>query len=115
LSLSYVHGISDNAVTSIVNNLKHSLEELDLSVSSITLAKLMELKSMTKLKVLNCRHLQSNEIKTLSNNLPHLKKPINEDGLCIGLYDRADPEEGFWEIDAKQLEIFRDHTVNWVG
>ena len=33
----------------------------------------------------------------------------------IGLYDQADPEEGFWEIDAKQLEIFRDHTVNWAG
>ena len=53
IRLSCVFGISNNFVTTIINHLKHSLEEIDLSSNDITLDKFMEFKSMPKLRILN--------------------------------------------------------------
>ena len=63
-------------MTSIIDNLKQSLEELELPLHTITFDKLLELKLMPKLKKLNCSGCMMNEIETLKNNLPH----VNLDG-----------------------------------
>ena len=98
-------GITNETVTTIIRRLKQSLEELDLYRSDVTLDKLLELKLMPKLKVLNCFHLKEDEIATLKNNLPHMT--INEKDVSVGWADGTyEPEDGFWEIEAKQLKIF---------
>ena len=78
----------DEIIEAIIRSFKQSLEELEL-YGSATFAKLLELRSMPKLKVFNCyksdflsmlyhSELKKDEVKTLSNNLPHLIRPINE-------------------------------------
>ena len=78
---------NNHPVTAIIRYLNHSLEELELHNCDVTIAKLVELRSMLKLKVFNCYHpisfLKEEEIKTLTNNLPHLIRPINEKKLQI--------------------------------
>ena len=109
LDLSNMADVTDDHLTAIIEHLKNSLEELDLSYTTggFTLEKLLELKSMPKLKVFQCYHLKEDEIKTLENDLPNLIKPIK--GLHMGLSLHGNPKDGFWEIQAKQLKIFKQH------
>ena len=46
--------ITNNSITNIIENLKSTLVELDVTCLNVGYAKLIELKSMPKLKVLNC-------------------------------------------------------------
>ena len=69
--------VSDNSLTSINRNLKNTLEELDVTGCwSITDTKLLEMRSMPKLKVLNyfkkwVRDRNCN-YENLEKNLPQL-------------------------------------------
>ena len=78
----------DKIIEAIIRNFKQSLEELELD-GSATFTKLLELRSMPKLKVFNCYGASSNfrlkedEVKTLTNNLPYLIRPINEKEIEI--------------------------------
>ena len=99
-------------MTTIIHFLKHSLEELDLNVLrqygfDVSLEKLMELKSMSKLKYLICSHeLTDDEIKTLKKNLPQVKEIKTMSDLKI-----AQSEERFWQTsDVKELKVFK---ANW--
>lgn len=114
LDLSGSKGITNNAVTTIIGHLKDSLEELDLTFTNgmtlapITLSKLLELKAMPKLKVFQCATLKDDEIRNLSNNLPHLMQPIKtlEDNER-DLLNFSTNMDQIWDIKAKQLKIFR--------
>ena len=64
--------ISNNSVTSIVDHLKPSLQELGLHGNDIDVNKLIELKSMPKLKLLKCQ-LLDDELKYLKEQIPHVK------------------------------------------
>ena len=66
--------ITQNSLTCIIENLKHSLVILRLCNTKLYLNELLQLRSMSKLKVLNCSHLIfcPNDLKHLKEALPDL-------------------------------------------
>lgn len=73
--------ITDDSITSIVEHLKPTLEELDVSFCNISGDKILELRSMPKLRVLNFLYLPENpediqmrfhEVKNLKKQLPNI-------------------------------------------
>ena len=74
LDLALSRSITDNSLTSIKENLKNTLEELDICCcDKITDAKLLEMRSMTKLKVLNYfKPWNPKNYEDLKKNLPQL-------------------------------------------
>ena len=89
--------ISSASVNDITEHLSHSLEELDVMETRISTEKLLELRSMPKLRILNC----SNPPITLYKQLPNLG--INHGHLKIADSDESyKPQDGFWEIKVKQ-------------
>ena len=76
LRLHYCFPITDSAITSIIKELKNTLETLDLyTCGKVSFSKLMELSVMTKLKYLNI--WSKKDIERLRIELRNLK--INED------------------------------------
>ena len=72
LNLSW-NSITDNSLTSIVKNLKNSLEELDIGrCYNITDAKLLEMSLMPRLKILNYFMPHNSNYEDLKKNLPQL-------------------------------------------
>ena len=103
--------ITEDTITTIIRHCSESLVKLDVSESEsqsdnfIEYIKLLELKSMKKLKVLNCYSLHSDEISSLRKQNPHLR--VNSEDLKIALpnhYFKSD--QGFWEIESKQVQVF---------
>ena len=75
IDLALSRSITNNSLTSIKENLKNTLEELDISwCGQITDAKLLEMRSMTKLKVLNYFKAwdHNNNYEDLKKILPQL-------------------------------------------
>ena len=74
LNLAKSRSITNNSLTSIIENLKYTLEELDITwCGKITDTKLLEMRSMPKLKVLNYfKKWDPNDYKDLKKNLPQL-------------------------------------------
>ena len=106
LDLHDATGLSDESVTFIVNHLSDTLEELNLTGCYFSLEKLLELKSMKKLKVLRCSD------SYLSNIQHHLKDSIKDIGkgeLDIANSSKFQHEKEIWEIQAEKLEMFREH------
>ena len=68
-----LNSITDETLTSVMENLKNTLEELDIGTCcNITDSKLLEMKSMPKLKVLNYFNPWDSNYEDLKNNLPQL-------------------------------------------
>ena len=68
-----LNSITDETLMSIMENLKNTLEELDIGTCwNITDSKLLEMKSMPKLKVLNYFNPWDSNYEDLKNNLPQL-------------------------------------------
>ena len=88
---------------SIIEHSKLTLEELSLSYTNVNYAKLTELKRMSKLKTLNCLHIELLEIDKLKLKMPQLW--INQQIKVASMGDGGsfETEEGFWEIQAKQI------------
>ena len=72
LSLNSNIELTDATITSIINNLKHSLVALSIACDEISFEKVLELKSMPKLRVLNYG-FKSWHTMVLRKKLPHLK------------------------------------------
>ena len=74
LNLAKSRSITNNSLTSIIENLKNTLEELDITwCCKITDTKLLEMRSMPKLKVLNYfKAWDPNNYEDLKKNLPQL-------------------------------------------
>ena len=72
LSLDSNEKLTDASITSIINHLKHSLEGLEIACDEISFEKVLELKSMPKLRVLNYG-FKSWHTMVLRKKLPHLK------------------------------------------
>lgn len=99
-------------MTVLTRYLKHSLEELEIFASNdsdMTFEKLLDLRSLQKLRIFNCYGLRliREEITTLERTLPHLIRPINEK-MIYKLGD-DNPEEGIREIHGKKLKIFAEN------
>ena len=112
LSLLFSKHKNDASVTALTRYLKHSLEELEIFASNdsdMTFEKLLDLRSLQKLRIFNCYDLRliREEITTLERTLPHLIRPINEKMIYkLGV---VNPEEGISEIHAKKLKIFAEN------
>jgi len=114
LDLQWTSGITSQTVTLIVNHLKHTLEELDLTgfkaITKTPMKKLLEFKSMQNLRIL-CLCGFDHELMPLTNSLPKLTRPINQienAGLDIAFSTAYDdpPKNGFWDVNAKQMKLF---------
>ena len=103
--------ISNNALTNIIEHLSGTLEKLDVHETKIKLAKMLELKSMEKLKVLNWFPLVKDgfeQEQILKEKLPYLSVNNEPKGIKIASSSQIfNPESGFWEIHAKRLSLFR--------
>ena len=115
LNLSHT-SITNNSVDSIA---KHSsLEKLDVSNTNIDSTGLLRLGTIRTLKVLNyCLKDKKIDENNLRKNLPQLS--INkEDLLNIATSNNTSTtnyvsyEDGFWEIKAKQQELFTEKIRN---
>ena len=96
--------ITNNSINDIVKYLKSTLEELDVSKTNIDFSKLVELKSLPKLRVLRCFLKKSEEMESLKLQLPFVN--INREYLKIADSEDSDDSDMIWDIKAKQLEIF---------
>ena len=107
--------ITNDSLTHIIKNLQHTLEKLNvympyyrttrhidgsITYRTFTYAKLTEMKSMPKLKVLNFFGFSDQEKEDLNKVMPFVK---------FGKFFTADerelsPPDGIWDVQAKQLE-----------
>ena len=78
LNLAYVRKLTDISLTSIILNLKFTLEELDIGYCQlITHTKLLEMKVMPKLKTVNYETENSRNFHQLKKTLPQLTRNNN--------------------------------------
>ena len=94
--------ITNDSVHSIIEQLKTSLEKLDVSGTNVDFATLLELKSMPALKALIC----DEDIENLKQQLPHIK--INEERhLYIAKpFFGFDYKNWIWDIREKVQNLF---------
>ena len=105
LRILHLQGTSifDESITTIVKELKPTLEELDVSVTHIRLAKLLDLGAMPNLRVLHCYNIIG-EISTVKNSLPNVK--INDSLLKVADSEQNfKPEDGIWDVETKRIEL----------
>ena len=112
LDLSQCDLIGNPSLTNIIQSLKLSLEELDISGTNIDSAKILELQSMSRLKLLICSDFE--DIFALQGLLPNLTIELcGRINIASSMLPKSSVqqdlqlEEGFWEIDAKQLQLFK--------
>jgi len=76
--------ITNRSLTSIIQNLKNTLEALNLTHTGVRFFKLLELMSMPKLKVLSCHNctLTTEEENSLRKHLPN----VNVNALPIYMF-----------------------------
>ena len=103
--------ITEDSITNIIRHLPNSLIKLDVSESEsqsdnfIEYLKLQELKSISRLKVLNCYSLHSDEISSLRKQMPQLS--INTEDLKIAQPNQClSSDEGLWEVKVQQIQVF---------
>jgi hypothetical protein len=104
------NSITNIALNSIVKNLRPTLEELDVNFTKVTFEKVLELRSMEKIRILNCRKL--NRFETM-NLRQLLNVRINQNSSTFQVADsnsESKPKEMFWKIKAKQLPLFQTNT-----
>ena len=101
--------ITNLSLNSIIENLRPTLEEIDVNFAKVTFEKLLELGSMEKIRILNFRKL---------NNYHYLRQRLNvrinhnSNKLQVANSNSsAKPKEMFWKIEAKQLPLFQTNPI----
>ena len=97
--------ITNLSLNSIIENLRPTLEEIDVNFAKVTFEKLLELGSMEKIRILNFRKL--NNYHYLRQ---HLNARIDHNSNKLQVADSnssAKPKEMFWKIKVKQLPLFQ--------
>ena len=92
----------------ILHHLKQTLEELNVNDNKINFENLIQLKSLPRLKVLNCLYLHNfDEIETLRKHLPHLI--INRKTVSAAAPNSIfEPKFGLWDIKVNQLDLLQE-------
>ena len=107
------NSITNLSLNSIVENLRPTLEELDVNYTKVTFEKVLELRSMEKIRILN--FWKSNHYPYEAMNLKKLLNlRINHNSSTVQVADSnssAKPKEMFWKIKAKQLSLFQANPV----
>ena len=100
--------ITKDSVTMILHHLKQTLEELNVNDNKINFENLIQLKSLPRLKVLNCLYLHNfDEIETLRRQMPHLI--INRKTVSAAAPNSSfEPKVGLWDIKVNQLDLFQE-------
>ena len=105
--------ITNDSLTYIIRSLQHTLKKLNINLcDGITYAKVTELRSMPKLRVLNYGRrwdiggrveLSDGEKENLKKLMPLLRfyEPICADERKLL------PADGIWDVEAKQFEYFK--------
>ena len=104
------NSITNLAMNSIVENLKPTLEELNVNFTKVTFDKVLELRFMEKIRILNCRKL--NRFETI-NLRELLDIRIKKNSTTIHVADSnssGKPKEMFWKVKANQLPLFQANT-----
>ena len=110
--------IANDSVHSIIELLKTTLEKLNVNITNVDFATLLQLKSMPKLKTLICfDHHEDTE--NLKQQLPHISinkaitfyiaKPFNEAMNRMTGFDETD---WIWEIRAKKQNLFAKAVID---
>ena len=97
--------ITNDSIESMAKHL-NSLEKLNIENTNIDFSSIIQVKSISTLKVLRCSSSFSwDKIENLKLQLPHIS--INEDHLDIASSKNEDVDlDWFWEIRAKQQDLF---------
>jgi len=105
--------ITNDSVHSIIEQLKTSLEGLNVYQTYVDFATLLELKSMPALKILICdeydKYPEDNGIENLKHQLPHIS--INEERYLyiakpFKLANDNEDCDWIWEFRAKEQNLF---------
>ena len=94
----------------IIRNLKFTLEQLDISDTSVNYDGIVELKSMQKLQVLNhftvFNSMRDEDEAKLLSLFQHLA--FNDESIVIATaFKDLLLKDGFWEIESKQVPMFK--------
>jgi len=96
LDLRSTYYLSNITLTNVIENLKYTLEKLDLTCFWVRdLTKYYELKSMPKLEYLRMANLSNDEVVTLKNQLPNVK--IGRDFLKIAKFIVPPEKESMYD------------------
>ena len=76
-------------------------------LTGVHLDKLLELKTMPKLKILTCLHLNCQEFNVLKNILPRIL--INEELFSVVGGPNEFNQFSIWEVRADQTDLFEDN------
>ena len=105
--------ITNYGLNEIIKNLNNSLEELDVSATLVNDSGLLELRNMPKLRSLMHNSiylfLTDEEVENLTEQLPILS--INN-SLTRQYSDRIGNQNGIWEINSKEIELFQNVTFH---
>ena len=110
LNLSYT-SITNSSVNSIA---KHpSLEKLDVSNTEIDSTALLQLGTSRTLKVLKVKKIDENNLRKMLLNISINKEDLYNIATSnnISTTNYVSYEDGFWEIKAKQQELFTPRAV----
>ena len=103
--------ITNESLDIISENLELTLEELNIDFCSIIKytkpfdCKMVELKSMARLRVLNCDKISEDRIGNLRRELPHVT--INQERVTNDT-ESFSPMDGIWEVRVKPMELFQE-------
>ena len=102
--------ITHTSITSIIEHLKLTLEELDVSnCQKIRLSSLCYLKSMKRLKVLNCQRKKQDQ-DILKSYMPNLIIDQSERLKIAKPNQVYKAKDGFWKIQCKSVQLKLKHS-----
>ena len=108
LELRYTQ-ITDKSINTLIEYASENLVRLGVDTySNVEFFKILELKSMSKLKVLNFygEDLSLDERQSMKKYLAHVS--INREPIQIACSNqRFQPENGLWDKPVKQIEVFQ--------
>ena len=112
--------ITNASLPIICQNLKHTLEKLDVSDTNISFDKISEFsyefRSMPKLKFLNCSYRGSDDVKNLGKKLP--KIGINQGHFHIAntwISFTCGPYDQIKKIDGKTPGQLKGHNYEYIN
>ena len=93
--------ITNESMTHIIENLQYTLEKLHIFwCIGVSYAKIIELKSLPKLRLLNCDLTDDEEKENLKYDLLRFGESI-----CVDERELS-PADGIWDVKVKQLGYF---------
>ena len=101
--------ITDNSLTHIIEQLKPTLEELNVEgCENLSYNKLVQLRSMPHLKKLNCCRILNNgeDVQRLQSKMPHVEFTKSDgENHCCKFRQWIDDRKRIWELSSNPLDL----------